>query len=108
MLVRPFQIEAGAHALAIARLHHKCVGRAAVEPDVEDVVHHLIIGRVMARPKPRLMIGREPGVLAALAERVAGAGVEGTTEERRVGKEGGCSCGYTWVAGHLKKKKEEK
>ena len=49
MLVRAFEIEVGADALAVARLDHEGVGRAAVEPDVEDVGDDLIIGERRSR-----------------------------------------------------------
>src|SRR3546814_20408560 len=68
MLVRPFEIEIGARAIAVTRLHHKGVGRSAVEPHVEDVGHHLIIGGVVVWPQQRLMIGLEPGIRAAFAK----------------------------------------
>ena len=47
MLVRPFDIKVGAGARAIAALDHEAMGRTAVEPHVEDVVHDFIIGKVI-------------------------------------------------------------
>ena len=46
MLVRSFEIQGRARAFAIARLDHKGMGRAGVEPHVKDVVDRLEIREV--------------------------------------------------------------
>ena len=68
MLVRAFDIEVGADALAVARLDHVGVGRAGIEPDVEDVHLRLVIVERVAVAEQGLVVGREPGVGAALVE----------------------------------------
>ena len=68
MLVRAFEIEVGADALAVARLDHVGVGRARIEPDVEDVRLRLVILEPVAVAEQGLVIGAEPGVGAALVE----------------------------------------
>ena len=77
MLVRAFAIEVGADALAVARLDHEGVGRARIEPDVENVGDRLVIVEAVAVAEQGLMVGAEPGVGAALVEGVEDAAVDG-------------------------------
>src|SRR3546814_11887990 len=58
MLVGPFEIEVGAGVGTVAALHDEAVGGAAVEPDVEDVVHHLIVVKAIGRASCRERVCR--------------------------------------------------
>src|SRR3546814_10327756 len=49
---------------------------AAVEPDVEKVVHDFIVVEPVIRTKQRLVIGPEPRICAAGLERLNDAGVD--------------------------------
>ena len=77
MLVRSFEVEIGADARAVARLDHEGVRGAAVEPDVEDVVHGLVARRVMLVPEQVRVIGGEPRIRAARAKGFDDALVDG-------------------------------
>ena len=76
MLVRSLDIKVGARAFAIAAFDHEAVGGAAVEPDVENVVHDLVVGQVIVGAEQRLMIRAKPGVRAAGPERFDDAGID--------------------------------
>src|SRR3546814_1058637 len=75
MLVGALDVEVGPHALAVALLDHISVGRAAIEPDVEDVGDRLVIGEVVVVAEQGLVVGGEPGIGAALAEGLDDAGI---------------------------------
>jgi hypothetical protein len=66
MLVGAFDIDVGAGAFAVARLNDVGVGRAGIEPDVEDVGDDLIVVEAVALAEQGLVIGVEPSVRAAL------------------------------------------
>ena len=76
MLVRPLAIEVGADVRPVARLDHEGVGRARIEPDVEDVGDRLVIVEAVAVAEQGLVVGAEPGVGAALVEGVEDAAVD--------------------------------
>src|SRR3546814_6069291 len=76
MLVGAFEVEAGANPCTIACLDDKAVRGAAVEPDVENVVHDFIVVEPVIRTKQRLVIRPEPRICAAGLERLNDAGVD--------------------------------
>src|SRR3546814_10937426 len=60
MLVGAFEVEAGAHPCTIACLDDKAVRCAAVEPDVENVVHDFLVVEPVMRTKQCLAYRPRP------------------------------------------------
>ncbi len=61
------------------------MGRAGVEPDIQDVVDLLIVGRVAAHAQELGRLAREPGVGAVLTNGLDDAGVDSLVAERMTG-----------------------
>ena len=76
MLVGAFAIEVGADVGPVAGFDQEGVGRARIEPDVEDVGDRLVIVEAVAIAEQSLMIRPEPGVGAAFVEGVEDAAVD--------------------------------
>ena len=66
MLVGAFQIKiglVGARPMRIDRIFHgKDMGRAGIEPDIENVLHLLVIAGLAALAQEALGLGGEPGI----------------------------------------------
>ncbi len=77
MLVGAFEIQVRARVGTIARLDGEDVGRAGVEPYVEDVGNDLVIGEVVLGAEQRLVISGEPRIRATLLERGDDARIDG-------------------------------
>ena len=80
MLVGAFEIKIGAVFLRPGRIdglfQREDVGRAGIEPDIENVPHLLVIVGIAAAPRKRAAAEAEPGVGAFGLERLRDAGVE--------------------------------
>ncbi len=85
MLVRTFQVEIGRRARIGPPLEGEGVGRAGVEPDVEDVLDLLVVGGIAARPEELGGLLGEPGVCACLLDRRDDAGVDVLVAQRLAG-----------------------
>ncbi len=85
MLVRALQVEVGRPARVGPGFDGEGVGRAGIEPDVQDVVDLLKVGRIAVGPKELGRIEREPGVRPRLAHGFDDTGVDGLVAQRLAG-----------------------
>ena len=81
MLVGAFQIQVCRADKVVALLENEGMGRSGIEPDIEDVRHLLIFGRIVIRPEEPGRVRGEPAISALVTHRL-----DHTVDHRLVAK----------------------